>query len=416
MALTPKQSILRLMNREPIDRIPWFPRIDLWYNYHHRQGTLPPGYQLPMEDIIAKLGGGIYKRGVPIYRERLQNIDIDICYSNPIWRQRIESADTGLNRNYILSIVLQTLSSAEGNTTATYKTDASLSGSDVLVVLKTPRGNVSAKFRSSEILQEAGIRPVQFEYFIKDITQDREPVKYIIENIVLEPTFEPFRQVEHALGEKGVAWARTSPYYSPMHQLMWIYMGPERTFLDLYDHRDAVEDLMACIQESLLKVQSICLESPARFIAHGGNFDATMTSPQHFETYFIPYFASFAEKLHARSKYLVVHVDGEMNTLMDIYPRTKTDIAEGFTPAPMTRVPFEQAVDQWTDQVILWGGIPASLLSKDVSESECDAFISDLLTQGRRYPFVLSMGDNTPIDADIRRLEKISERVNNMTL
>lgn len=66
--------------------------------------------------------------------------------------------------------------------------------------------------------------------------------------------------------------------------------------------------------------------------------------------------------------------------------------------------------------MIIWGGIPASLLSKDVSETEFDAFICDLLAEGKRYPFVLSMGDNTPIDADIGRLEGISERVNSMAL
>ena len=416
MTLTPKQRITRLMKREPIDSIPWFPRIDLWYNFHKRQNSLPPGYRMGMDEIIAKLGGSIYKRGVSIYRERLQNLEIEICYSDPAWKQRIESADTGLNRNYILSLVLQTLSSAESNVTTTYKTIDSLSGSDVLITLKTPRGDVSARFRSSELLQEAGIRPVQFEYFIKDITKDIEPVKYIIDNIALEPTFDQFRQVEAKLGEAGVVWARTSPYYSPMHQLMWIYMGPEQTFLDLYDHKDKLEELIACIEENLQKVQSICLDSPAQFIAHGGNFDATMTSPQHFQTYFVPYFAKFAEKLHARSKYLAVHADGEMHTLMKLYPEAKTDIAEGFTPAPMTRVSFKQAIDQWTDKVIIWGGIPASLLSKDVPETEFDNFISDLLAEGKRYPFVLSMGDNTPIDADIHRLEKISERVNNMTL
>jgi|GEM_PF-348169 len=416
MPLTQKQRITRLMKREPIDLIPWFPRIDLWYNFHKRQNSLPAGYRMGMDEIIAKLGGGIYKRGVSIYTERLENLEIEISYSDPAWRQRIESADTGLNRHYILSLVLQTLSSAESNVATTYKTVDTLSGSDVLIRLKTPRGDVSAKFRSSELLQEAGIRPVQSEYFVKDITRDIEPVKYIIDNIVLEPTFDQFRQVEEKLGEDGVVWARTSPYYSPMHQLMWIYMGPEQTFLDLYDHKDRVEELMASIEGNLKKVQAICIDSPAQFIAHGGNFDATMTSPKIFETYFVPYFASFAEKLHAKSKYIAVHADGEMHTLMKLYPEAKTDIAEGFTPAPMTRVPFKQAIDQWTDKVIIWGGIPASILSKDVPEAEFDNFISDLLTQGKRYPFVLSMGDNTPIDADIGRLEKISEQVNRMAL
>ena len=79
------------MKREPIDVIPWFPRIDLWYNYHSRQNTLPPHYTLNMDDIITKFGGGVYTRGVAIYRERLQNLEIDVLFSNPVWKQRIES-------------------------------------------------------------------------------------------------------------------------------------------------------------------------------------------------------------------------------------------------------------------------------------------------------------------------------------
>ena len=78
------------MKGEPVDVIPWFPRIDLWYNYHSRQNTLPPHYRLNMDEIITKFGGGVYARGVAIYRERLQNLEIDVHFSNPVWKQRIE--------------------------------------------------------------------------------------------------------------------------------------------------------------------------------------------------------------------------------------------------------------------------------------------------------------------------------------
>ncbi|UCF90548.1 MAG: hypothetical protein JSW39_19950 [Desulfobacterales bacterium] len=365
MPLSPRERLLRLLQGEPIDRIPWFPRIDLWYNYHQRQETLPPDYRLSMDEIIAKIGGGIYRRGVSIYHEKLQNLEIEIQYSDPAWRRRIEAAEDPLGGNYILALIVQSLLSAKNDVFIKFKSIVGLTRNEVRVNVKTPQGEVAAKFVTSEILQEAGIRPVQSEYFIKDISRDSSAVQYFIQNIKLVPDFQNFKQVSNQVGEKGVVWARTSPYYSPLHQLMYIYMGLERTFLDLYDHRSKVEELLECIAHQLHQVQAICLDSPADFISHGGNFDATVIGPQHFAAYFVPYFAEFAQKLHSRGKFLVVHVDGEMKTLMPLFPQTQADIAEGFTPSPMTSVPLPEALDLWRGQVVIWGGIPASILSSN---------------------------------------------------
>ena len=140
------------MRGEPIDVIPWFPRIDLWYNFHKRQQTLPPEYELPMEELIKKIGGGIYHRGAPIYRERLRNVEVEIQYSNPIWKDRIENADTGLDRNYILGLVLQSISPSKSNVLVKFKDVTTLGNNEVLVQFETPHGKVSAKLFHSCIL------------------------------------------------------------------------------------------------------------------------------------------------------------------------------------------------------------------------------------------------------------------------
>ena len=412
MALTSRERIMRLMRGEPIDVIPWFPRIDLWYNFHKRQKTLPPEYELTMEELIKKIGGGIYHRETPLYRERLRNVEIEIRYSNPIWKDRIENADTGLDRNYILGLVLQSLSHSKGNALVKFKEITTLGDNEVLVQFETPRGKVSAKFVTSEMLQEAGIRPYQSEYFIKDINKDLGPLKYIIGNIDLEPAFDDFTKTDTMVGEEGIVWARVSPYYSPMHQLMYIYMGLEQTCLALYDHKNKFDEIVEFIEVSLNKVHELCLDSPALFVNHGGNFDSTVLGPELFEAYFVPYLSKFAEKLHSKNKFLVVHVDGEMKNLMDLFPLTNSDVAEGFTPSPMTQVSFHEALRMWAGKVVIWGGIPATLLSKDTYEDEFYGYIRTLLDEGKTSPFVLSMGDNTPIDADLKRLEKVSEMVN----
>jgi len=415
--MTPKERVMRVIKGEPVDRIPWFPRIDLWYNFHKRQNTLPFEYKdLTMEEIIKKIGGGIYNRAVPICKEKLKNTEIEVQYSNPIWKERIQSADRGLNRNYILALVLRSIFSSKSSVFVKFKKTVNLNDQELLVQFETPHGKVSTKFVSSEILQEAGIRPVQSEYFIKNINEDLEPFKYIIENIHTQPMYDDLLEMEEKIGEEGVVWARLSPYYSPMHQLMYVYMGLQRTCLELYDHPNKVEEILEFIEKSLQKVHKICLDSPAQFILHGGNFDSTVVGPNLFKKYFAPYFSNFAKKLHSKDKFLVVHVDGEMKNLMEVFTETNADVAEGFTPSPMTQVNFQDALKTWGNKVTIWGGIPAVILSKDTPEDDFCAYIKMLLNKGKVNPFVLSMGDNTPIDTDLKRLEKITEMVNKTSI
>ena len=39
--MTHKERILAACRGEVPDRIPWIPRLDLWYNAHQRAATLP---------------------------------------------------------------------------------------------------------------------------------------------------------------------------------------------------------------------------------------------------------------------------------------------------------------------------------------------------------------------------------------
>ncbi len=44
--MTHKQNILAVLCGQSVPRIPWVPRLDLWYRAHRRAGTLPRKYTL----------------------------------------------------------------------------------------------------------------------------------------------------------------------------------------------------------------------------------------------------------------------------------------------------------------------------------------------------------------------------------
>ena len=55
--MTHRERILAALQGRPVDRLPWVPRLDLWYNANRYCGTLPrewAGASLP--EIIADLG------------------------------------------------------------------------------------------------------------------------------------------------------------------------------------------------------------------------------------------------------------------------------------------------------------------------------------------------------------------------
>ena len=63
-----KQQMLGVLRGQPGDRIPWVPRLDLWYRAHRRAGTLPPHYaDATLMEMVDDLGFG-YHAVIPDFK------------------------------------------------------------------------------------------------------------------------------------------------------------------------------------------------------------------------------------------------------------------------------------------------------------------------------------------------------------
>ncbi len=65
MVMAQKQMILAAARGEPLDKLPFGVRIDVWYNYHSAHDTLPEKYMgWSQTDILRDQGAGVqYRRG-----------------------------------------------------------------------------------------------------------------------------------------------------------------------------------------------------------------------------------------------------------------------------------------------------------------------------------------------------------------
>ena len=60
-AMSHKERMLAAIRGEPVDTVPWVPRLDLWYNAHKRAGTLPGEYRdATLKEITEDLGFGYH--------------------------------------------------------------------------------------------------------------------------------------------------------------------------------------------------------------------------------------------------------------------------------------------------------------------------------------------------------------------
>lgn len=362
--MTHRERLLAVIEGKPPDRIPWVPRLLLWYTAHQKQGTLPPRFRgMSLREIERELGLGAPARDGRIFKTRLNGVELKT------------------NRK----------------------------GVETLTEYITPVGVVSTLHRHSEELARVGLPTLEIEHMIKR-AEDYPIVESIIEHTEVIPTYDEYLAYEKEIGDDGVPLVQIGQ--CPMHRILREFVGYNRAYYELYDHPAQIERLLATLDEYAAKLQGVALESPAKMILYGIHFDSQMTPPPLFKEYFLPHFKAFSEALHAYNKILVCHADNDTKLLLPLIKNAGFDMAECFVTAPMVPCTLAEARGAWGKDVIIWGGIPSSILCPPVTDEAFEAYMLDLFrTIAPGDAFILGVADNVMPDAYIERVIRVGEMV-----
>jgi len=362
--MTNRERLLAVIEGRRPDRIPWIPRLQLWYNFHKNAGALPDKYRgWKLRDIERDLGMGTPARDARVFSVQTENIE----------------------------------------------TEVHRSGSQILTEYITPVGTVSTKHVVIEKLDRAGMSPYQTEHLIKR-AEDYDVVEYIVEHTKLTPAYDEYVAYDQEIGEDGLPMVNLGA--CPMHRIMREYLGYEKAVFEMIDHPDRIERLLKVLTDHAKEMQRIAAGSPAKMILHGEHFDSMITPPPLFEEYFKPYFQEFAELLHSKDKILVCHADADSSLLLDLIRESGFDMAEVFTTAPMVPCTLSQARAAWGNDVIIWGGVPSVILCDPISDEAFEAFMLDLFeTIAPGDSFILGVADNVMPETWFDRIVRIGEMV-----
>jgi hypothetical protein len=360
-----RERMLAILDHKLPDRIPWVPRLLLWYNARLRTGTMPPKWEgLSLRELERELGVGTPARSGTVYEVEREDVEY------------VEREEGGKR----------------------------------ITEYHTPVGSVRQVMGFSETLDAQGLPGRVEEFFLKG-PKDYEVWEWVIEHTRWVPAYDTYEEYDADIGDEGLPLVSAGDV--PFHAFAQQLAGYEHAYYQLHDYPDEVEHLLNTITEvHRERMWPVVAESPARLLLHGVHLASQITPPSLFEKYIIPYYEEFMPLMHEHGKSVAMHADNDVSRILDMIERAGWDMVECFVTAPMVPLTVEEAREAWGDRVIIWGGLPSTLLSPNVSEDEFHDYMYDLFeTIAPGDAFILGVADNVMPDSLIERVAWVTEFV-----
>ena len=365
MSMTERERQLAALNGEKPDRIPWMPRLEIWYTAQYLAGTLPREFEgMQLGQVQKALGLGKTARSGHVYTTRIKGVEV---------HERRDGLTTTFD--YV-----------------------------------TPFGTVSRTMMRTAELDALGIYPLEVEHFLKT-PDDYDAVMYIVENTEYFPAYEQFVDFDNSVGDAGLPMVQIGDV--PFHHFLESFTGYQQGYLELFDYPDKVERLLETMHQSLKeKMWPVAAKSPATLLLHGAHFSSETTPANYFEQYMLPYMQEFADYMHGYDKKVAHHADNDTASIIELLKQSRYDMHECFVTAPMVPITLAEARKALGDNVVIFGGVPSTILEEAVSEEQFEEYMDEIfkaVAPGDR--FILGIADNMMPTSLLSRVKRIGELV-----
>ena len=365
MSMTERERQLAVLNGESPDRVPWMPRLELWYTAQYLAGTLPPEFKgKRLGDIQKALGVGSSARTGYVVTSRIKGVEI-------IERRK---------------------------------------GMETITEYVTPVGTVSKMHKRTDGMDRNGIGGLEVEHLIKG-PDDYGPVTYIVENTEYYPAYEQFEAYDKDIGDRGLPIVHVG--HVPFHSFVKDLTGYQKGYLELFDSPDKVENLVQTMDQCMKeRLWPLLAASPATVFLGGAHCSSQTTPAPYFDQYMLPYMQEFADFMHAHGKKVAHHADNDTSEILEQLKASRYDMQECFVTSPMVPCTLKQAREGLGDKVVIFGGIPSVILEPGFSDEQFEEYMDDVFrTIAPGDAIILGVADNVMPTSIISRVKRISEMV-----
>lgn len=389
--MTHKERMMAAVEGRKADRIPFAPRMDLWYIAQRMRGTLPAEFKNKNTVEIAR------ELGVACHAMRAD-------YTIPRPKEDLKLRGLGLDNHPDFPFRVELKK---------FPVHFEYDDENLRTRIETPKGDVVTHIRqSNEMLADGISLPMILSYPATKI-EDFEALALVFDNIEIVPTPENYRAFKERIGDQGLAVANALHAASPLHFMFHDLMPMDTYFYMSMDNRKEMLDFAKRLEPFFERVLDAVLSCGCEAFLWGANYDQSTTYPKFFEEDIKPWLDHVGERARAAGKYSISHTDGESKALLGLFEKTNFQIAESVCAKPMTNCSLKEFREGVGKGKTVWGGIPAvALLEESMNEAEFDAYMDELFAEldgGERL--ILGVSDNVPPDASLERIRSIRERI-----
>jgi len=222
---------------------------------------------------------------------------------------------------------------------------------------------------------------------------DWDVLRFMFEDAIYKPDYDAWLERHRQHGEHGVQ--NTAVGRTPFQCLAYEYLGVEQLSLELYDHPDKVQAVLALMHERQNELDKIYAESPAELINFPDNITSIVVGRERFANHSLPRYRHMAEACRGTGKIIVAHMDGMLRNLADLIAESPLTSLEAFTPSPDSDVSVADARRFWPGKGI-WINYPSSihLFPADVIYRETCKILDESPPRG----FLVGVTENVPPD------------------
>jgi hypothetical protein len=286
---------------------------------------------------------------------------------------------------------------------------------EVTLASRTENGVFTTRITTplGAIHEERVFNPDSYSYGIRkhllESVDEFPIVEFVMERLRCRTKWELYHAWRVALGDLAYPYAQLP--YSGSGYLMSRYMGVEKTVFAVLDEPDKVGRLVRAVNACNLRILDAILDGPFETLIISDNYDSNVQTKEFFDVYVRDYYTEVARKLHERGKTLAIHVDGESRGVLRWLAECGVDCADALTPAPMfAQSPAQMRAEAGPD-LILSGGIPATVFGAGSDAAFVDCVKRWLDTRLTSPRLMLAAGDQVPTDAPLRRIAMLPELV-----
>ncbi|MGE5549663.1 MAG: uroporphyrinogen decarboxylase family protein [Bacteroidota bacterium] len=382
--MTNRERFFNLLEKKPLDRLPFFPDISTWYECTRKEmgeeEIFGPGAYIPDAEGFhrrpSRLPGRMgrmtfldfyreYDWGLPVHMAAWVKISYDDKVTEEITRE----------------------------------------GPFKITTLTTPRGTLRARH---QLAADGSWAPI--EHFVKEL-KDLEAIKYALAHQHFTPAFheiEKFHRETEGFGVCDLVLWR-----SPFGQLVHDLMGFEQVIYALYDHENVVLEMLEFMTEHKLKLVELAAQAPARLAIISDHADENLIAPPFYRKYCIPYYQKATSILHRAGKLISTHLDGNFRSFFPFIKETGFDLLDGCTPAPMFNYTPEELAVAAGEDLHCYCGVPATLLTQRLPTREIVNF-GLRIAKAFRNRVLVNIGDILPPEGDIEQVIELGKAVQSL--